>query len=185
MSTLSISAIQNTQIIMLHVDSVGTTSACDLASIFACPQCGISSVYEISMVGAHNRTNQIFFCASPPTWPTCKSRILTIINFPVFLKLLVEKIISCFKSQPANKEFVFWPLVEFSRFYFSYIRRGLCFLACLGVYQSFHRFSTVISFSIAGVILMLVAVRGHLRRSRGRLLLLIKAGRGLPVQRDL
>ena len=39
LSTLSISAIQNTQIIMLGVNSVGTNSACDLASIFACPQC--------------------------------------------------------------------------------------------------------------------------------------------------
>ena len=25
--------------------------------------------------GAHNRINKIFFCTSPPTWPTCKSRI--------------------------------------------------------------------------------------------------------------
>ena len=33
MSTLSISAIQNTQIIMLRVNSVGTTSACDPASL--------------------------------------------------------------------------------------------------------------------------------------------------------
>ena len=41
MSTLSIFAIQNAQIIMLRVNSVGTTSACDLASIFACPQCGM------------------------------------------------------------------------------------------------------------------------------------------------
>ena len=40
-STLSISAIQNTQIIMLRINSVGTTSACDPASIFACPQCGM------------------------------------------------------------------------------------------------------------------------------------------------
>ena len=40
-TTLSISAIQNTQIIMLRVNSVGTTSACDLASIFVCPQCGM------------------------------------------------------------------------------------------------------------------------------------------------
>ena len=41
LSTLSISAIQNIQIIMLRVNSVGTTSACDPASIFACPQCGM------------------------------------------------------------------------------------------------------------------------------------------------
>ena len=41
LSTLSISAIQNTQIIMLRVNSVGMTSACDPASIFACPQCGM------------------------------------------------------------------------------------------------------------------------------------------------
>ena len=41
MPTLSIFAIQNTQIIMLHVNSVGMTSACDPASMFACPQCGM------------------------------------------------------------------------------------------------------------------------------------------------
>ena len=51
LSNLSISAIQSTQIIMLRVNSVGTTSACDPASIFACPQCGMHHlVYEISMV---------------------------------------------------------------------------------------------------------------------------------------
>ena len=41
LSTLPISAIQNTQVIMLRVNFVETTSACEPASIFACPQCGM------------------------------------------------------------------------------------------------------------------------------------------------
>ena len=32
------------------------------------------------MAGAHNRIDKIFFCASPPTWLTCKSRITFILQ---------------------------------------------------------------------------------------------------------
>ncbi len=33
-----------------------------------------------NVAGAHNRIDKIFFCASPPTWLTCKSRITFILQ---------------------------------------------------------------------------------------------------------
>ena len=32
--------------------------------------------FSPTLAGAHNRIDKIFFCASPPTWPTCKSRMV-------------------------------------------------------------------------------------------------------------
>ena len=33
-----------------------------------------------NVAGAHNRIDKIFFCASPPKWLTCKSRITFILQ---------------------------------------------------------------------------------------------------------
>ena len=46
---------------------------------------------NVSLAGAHNRTNKIFICTSPPTWPTCKSRMSMIIGFKSYCKTLFRK----------------------------------------------------------------------------------------------
>ena len=74
LSTLSISAIQNTQIIMVRVNSVGTTSACDPASIFACPQCGM-----------HHLVYMIYLCL--PCTSRSVHQIAMIMNYPYSLPL--------------------------------------------------------------------------------------------------
>ena len=77
MSTFSISAVQNTQIIMLCVNSIGTTSACDLASIFACPQCGMHHLVYMRYLWAGHITPATTICDSNiPTFPNSIQHIL-------------------------------------------------------------------------------------------------------------
>ena len=76
MSTLSISAVQNTQIIMLCVNSIGTTSACDLASIFACPQCGMHHLVYMRYLWAGHITPATTICDSNiPTFPNSTGKL--------------------------------------------------------------------------------------------------------------